>query len=280
MLYLISAIVSSALVSIFMRLGEEHIRNNMTMFVANYAVCAGLSAAFMPRLGLAGGEGAPFALGLGLLSGVMYLTSFAMFRWNIRMNGIVLSSTFMKLGVLVPTVMAITLFREGLRPMQALGIAGALAAILMIQLEKAPDDTGISGGKLWLLVLLLCGGFTDSLSNVYDKLGNSALKDHYLLVTFVTAMAAALLMALRGHEHPTLKDIGFGVLIGIPNYFSARFLLLALGSVSAVVTYPVYSTLTMVVIALSGVLLFHEQISRRKACAMAVILAALVLLNL
>ena len=51
MIYLILAIASSALISIFMRLSEQHIKNEMGMFMANYALCALLAVGFMDKSG-------------------------------------------------------------------------------------------------------------------------------------------------------------------------------------------------------------------------------------
>ena len=78
----------------------------------------------------------------------------------------------------------------------------------------------------------------------------------------------------------TGSDLLFGLLIGAPNYFSSRFLLLSLNDVPAVIAYPTYSVGTIVLIALLGVWLFHERLSRRQTLAMGMILAALALLNL
>ena len=66
----------------------------------------------------------------------------------------------------------------------------------------------------------------------------------------------------------------------MPNYFSARFLLLSLSAVPAVIAYPSYSVGTIVLIALVGKVFFKERLSRRQLVAMGVILAALILLNL
>ena len=46
MIYLISAIVSSATVSICMRFGEKHVKNEMGMFMTNYAFCIVCSLLF------------------------------------------------------------------------------------------------------------------------------------------------------------------------------------------------------------------------------------------
>ena len=87
-------------------------------------------------------------------------------------------------------------------------------------------------------------------------------------------------MGIRKKEQIGVKDILFGVLIGIPNYFSARFLLLALGSVPAVVAYPMCNVGTIVAISLAGAFLFRERIGKKKLAALALVVLALVLLNM
>ena len=72
----------------------------------------------------------------------------------------------------------------------------------------------------------------------------------------------------------------FGLLIGVPNYFSARFLLLALGDLAAVITYPVYSVGTILLVSMVSVLVWKERLSKQKKLALGVVLVALVLLNI
>ena len=280
MLYLFLAIASSAMVSICMRVSEKHVRNTMVMFTANYAVCLGLSRFFMGDIHLfMARDGMALAIALGLLSGLLYLVNFVLLQRNIRLNGVVLSSASMKLGaVLIPVIAAMLLFHEQMRWLQLVGAVLALAAILLINLEKGDVNQGHR--KIGLLILLIVSGVTDTMANLYDKTGTEALKNHYLFYTFLAALLLALTMALRKRETVKAPDVFSGVLIGIPNYFSARFILLALGQVPAVVVYPVYSVGTIVVIMLVGLAAFHEKLSRQKACAMALILIALAMLNL
>ena len=87
-------------------------------------------------------------------------------------------------------------------------------------------------------------------------------------------------MALLNKQKISFADIGSGLLIGIPNYYSARFLLLSLGYVPAVIAYPVYSAGTIMLTSIIGLLLFSEKLNAQKKLALVLILAALVLLNL
>lgn len=81
-------------------------------------------------------------------------------------------------------------------------------------------------------------------------------------------------------ERPDKYALLFGVLVGIPNFFSAKFLLMALNHLSAVIVYPTYSVATILVVTLAGVCLFKEQLRRLQWTALTVILAALVMLNI
>lgn len=298
MLYLVLAVVSSVLVSVLMRVSEKSVKNPMLLFVANYFVCILISIAYMgqitvdlhaPKIGT--------ALVLGICSGVLYLLGFVFLQYNIRKNGVVLSSTFMRLGVLVPTAMAVLVFHEKPNVTQLLGFLVAVAAILVMNLkmgeskdqsEKTADITEVSTEKkkvpgiVWLIILLLTGGFTDSLANVYDKAGNPDLKNQYLLFIFFVAFVCSFIGALlRGKKQkPKYRDFVWGFLIGIPNYFSARFLLLSLGQLPAILVYPAFNVATILVVTLVGVIGFKEKLEKNKVIALGMILLALVLLNI
>lgn len=289
MIYLILAIVSSSLISIFMRLSENHIKNEMGMFMANYALCAALAVGFMdksaPQL-LLGTHDQHLTVILGIITGAFFLGGFLFLKYNMKYNGIVLSSTFMKLGVLIPTIMAIVVFGEVPSVLQIVGIAIAIVAIIIINFEKEPHGSNSIGEskngnkKILLLVLLLLGGLGDSMSNIFEKLGPDSGKDGFLLLTFFTAFVITIAIVILGKKKLCKADILFGLLVGVPNYFSARFLLASLGSLEAVIVYPTFSVGTMVVVTIVGVIAFREKISKQKGLALGLIAVAIALLNM
>ena len=117
------------------------------------------------------------------------------------------------------------------------------------------------------------------MANVFDKIGDPAVKDYFLFYTFAAALVCSLVLMLARHERIGRWELLDGILIGIPNYFSARFLLLSLRHIPAVIVYPVISVGTIILVSLAGYLFFGESLSRRKLLAMGIILLALVLLN-
>ena len=72
----------------------------------------------------------------------------------------------------------------------------------------------------------------------------------------------------------------FGVLLGVPNFYSVRFLLDSLNTVPAVIAYPTFSVSTIMVVTLAGVAFFKEKLSKRQWIALGIILLALALLNI
>lgn len=279
MLFLILAVASSSLIAVAMRATEEKRRSAMGMFVVNYLVCSVISCLFAGRIAFFSPlPGFGRAMVLGSITGALYLLNFVLYRLNIEKNGMAMASTFMKLGVVISTLIAVVVFREVPSLLQVLGIVLAAASILMIHTEKA--EGGSSSGRWLLPLLLVLGGITDSMANVFDKTGDTAVRDYYLFYIFAAAFAISLLLLLFKRERIGRWEVISGILIGVPNYFSSRFLLLSLGSLPAVIVYPAVSVGTIAAVSLSGFLLFKESLSRRKLLAMAVIALALVLLNI
>lgn len=242
----------------------------------NYLTCAAVSVTFLRGGFIPRGEGAAFALALGLLGGALYLGALLLLQRNVRENGVTLSSAFMKLGVIVPTALGLTLFREPFNPARVGGILLTLAAIALLSGENGERR----GRRLTGLVLLmLCGGMADGLSKFYEAWGNPAMQGHFLCFVFSFAMLLCAGLCAWEGQRPTARDWLFGVLLGVPNYFSSRFLLLALDSVPASVAYPVFSCGTILLTALIGRLAFGERPGSRQFAAIALVLLALVLLN-
>ena len=104
---------SSALISIIMRLGESRIQNNISTLAVNYAVCLLLSLVYSAGSGaLATAVSDRMVIILGLISGFFYFGSFALYQYNIFRNGVLMTAAFMKLGVLVPVLLAVIAFGE------------------------------------------------------------------------------------------------------------------------------------------------------------------------
>ncbi len=275
MFYLLLAIAGSSMISILLRLSSGKIKANISMLAFNYLTCTILGiiyAGFDPAI--VHHSGFPAALGLGVVNGILLLVSFILMQSSVRKNGVVLTSIFTKLGLLVPVVLSVLVFREMPTWVQIIGFCVAVAAIIVINLQK---DTGRFDWSL--IILLLLAGGTDAMAKIYEALGPADLTDPYLLYSFGAAFVLCVSVVISKKERPGFREFLFGTLIGIPNFLSSKFLLSALATVPAVVAYPTFSVATLLVITLTGVLAFREKLKAHQWAALAAILVALVMLN-
>ncbi len=83
MLDLLMAVVSSAMVSILMRISEKYVRGNMVMFCANYTACMAISLIYMGGIrSLAFETGTEIAVILGAVTGFLYLAAFILLSFS------------------------------------------------------------------------------------------------------------------------------------------------------------------------------------------------------
>lgn len=275
MLDLLLAIGSSAAVSAMLRIGEARSRGMYARFAMNYASAALLAFLAMPVKAFPQ-TGYGTALGLGAAQGVMYLLTLVILQANIRKNGVILSATFARLGLIVPMVFAVAAFGEIPSGVQMLGFLLACGAIWMMRAGQ-PGKAASRGG---LLILLLCNGLTDSLAKIFEQTGSRNLDGWFLLITFLVALVVSLGMMVYRREKLGWREILYGCLVGIPNYGSVFFLLRALTHLPAVLVYPTYSAGTILAVSLIGAAAFRERLERRQWLGLGVILLALILLNL
>ncbi len=274
MIFLLLAIATSAMISLFMRLSTDKISNNYGMLAAGYLISAGLAAAHTDFTGFALPDMGT-AVAMGLVNGILYPMGLMLMQRNIQKSGVVLTSTFSRLGLVVTIILSILLFREMPTALQVAGMVLAVGAIIL-------SSGKMKGNKFQpgLLLSLVNMGMIDAWVKAFDAWGNSALSDQFLLLTFLTAALLCLGVMLYKKQRIGRWEILFGAAIAIPNYYNSRCLLLALQDIPGIILYPTYSVAALLTITVVGVCAFKERLSRRQWIAMGVILVALALLNL
>lgn len=160
MINLILAIISSSLVSIAMRVGEGRAKNNIGMLSVNYFICMILSIIYVGVGNLfQTGEGLGTAIGLGTINGFFYISSLVLFQNSVKQNGVVLSAIFMKLGIMMPLVISIVLFKEMPTVVQMFGFVIAIIAIVLINLKgkninsESAERTELGIAKVGLITI-------------------------------------------------------------------------------------------------------------------------------
>lgn len=275
MIYLILAIICSCTISIVMRISSKYVPNSYGMLCSNYLICF-LVGTFHVQNSIYTELAFNDTLGFGLLQGILYLVSFVLFQRSIQKNGMILSSLYMKLGVIVPLIISIFLFQELPSFFQWIAILLAMIAIIIMN----RDDQQSNYFHLSLVLLLLMNGLGDAMGKIFETYGDLSQSSLFLIYTFFFAFLLCILLCIKTKEKITFKMLLFGICIGIPNYYSSFFLLKALTYLPGIIVYPCFSIATILSITTVGMSVFKERLKFRQVIACLFILISLYLLNL
>ncbi len=151
MIYLILAIIGCSGMSLLLKIAEEKCQSYYGLMCINYfaaAVFAFLTISEKRMLLHLPGN----ILKISFITGVIYLLVLILCRYNISINGAILATTFMQLGVLVPVLLAVLLWKETMTGIQIAGSVVSLIAICMISYQS---DREKKDSILMLLLLLI-----------------------------------------------------------------------------------------------------------------------------
>ncbi len=215
---------------------------------------------------------------IGGVSGIFFYLSFIYYQKSVKENGVGISGTIAKLGILIPMILSIIIWKEIPSIVQWLGIVLAMGSILTIDISEKPiDNFDIKPG---LILLFVFGGLAEFSNKIYQKYALNEFKDVFLFAIFFVAFLVSIYFTLKQNKKINRRDIFTGFAVGIPNLFSSYFLILALETINTSVAFPIYSAGSIVLINIGGYLIFKEKILRKNKIAILLTVLALVLINI
>lgn len=219
-----------------------------------------------------------WAVLIGVTGGVFFFLSLIYYQKSVKENGASLSGTFGKLGILVPMIFSVLLWKEIPRPFQWVGIFVALFSIIYSNISYDEDkSTSVS---LTLILLFLFGGMAEFQNKLFQKYALIEYKDVFLFVIFFTAFMLSLYFVIKSEEKIMKKELFIGFLVGIPNLFSSYFLIMALNSIATSIAFPVYSAGIIIFISVGEVLLYKEKLAKKNKIAIGLVVLSLILINI
>lgn len=303
MFYLMLAIICSASIALIFKYTEKINANRYVITSANYFIAFAISLFMIVYKGLLSGinRELSFAEDVSLLSGnsghilssyssilwgliiggifgSFFFLSFVYYQKSINENGVGISGTIAKLGILIPMIFSIVIWKEFPSSIQWVGIILSLVSILIVNLsQKSLEKLDI---KPTIILLFLFGGMAEFSNKFYQKYALNEYKDIFLFALFFVAFLISIFYTFRKKGAITKKDILTGFAVGIPNLFSSYFLILSLATLKTSVVFPIYSAGSIVLINIGGFLIFKEKIARKNQVAIVLTVIALVLINL
>jgi drug/metabolite transporter (DMT)-like permease len=273
---LLLTIICTTAIGVAVKVAETRIASRMAMLLGNYITAASLSFIiwFASSAATAAGDAPaiPFSLSraawvMAPIGGFIFAFNFFLMIVAIKKRGVALPVTLMRLSAIVPISASMLLFAERPAVIQIAGMIGALAAAVMMSLgveggeeAAAPVKTSAFFLAVMSLGLLLCFGLADLIMKLFERLGYPGEKPLFLAVLFgFAALFVAMVMALK-LTRPELSDLGWGVVLGVPNLFASYFIVSALADLPAYIVFPAVAAGTVMLITLIAGFIFKERI--------------------
>lgn len=289
MIFLVLSLLCSVLLGFIFKLYGRFGVDSFQAIVFNYITCVLFGTWYAGRIPLGpapGDEGLwlPYALGLG----AVFITGFTTAALTVRYFGVTVSQIMQKMSILVTVPFALLVYHESAGWGKILGVVMAIAAIVLVNWPKtgaASGDATSRNGRLWIpLVTWFLAGIIE-ITFLWVQGEKYAAPDNvnFISTVFGTAGALGLVVALWGWLNRRMawswRNVIGGIVLGIPNFGSMYFLLLALGSgLEGSFVFPVTNMGIILVTTAGALLFFHEKLSKMNWLGIALSVLAIALM--
>jgi drug/metabolite transporter (DMT)-like permease len=272
MLSVLLCVLASGSLLLILRLAKAAKITLLPMIVTNYITCVTCGFFFVPdyfsQIETLSNK---LPLVIGWFHGVLFVSLFFLIGKASQQIGVAYTAMITRVSVLFPTLLSILVYQETMNGWGWLGIILTLVAIILLHWKYISGATLVErkGAKrLFILsaILFLGTGLADAIFKVIDFHFGKQINDHlYTLTVFQSAaLMGTLVVLLRFMQNRLqfkLKDFLWGILLGVPNYFSVVFLFWALEVLPGPVFFPINHIGVLIFVSLVGIFYFKERFS-------------------
>ena len=202
-----------------------------------------------------------------MIIGTLFIIIFNFYAFGIQKAGVAVTTVANRMSLIIPVCAALILYPEENTFTLLKGIAFFLALTGIYLSSTKGGKLSFDKKYLWLIILVFVGqGISDSIFNDFaQKFPNEGSYLFFMVLFFMASISGILILSgrsIRARNPLQLKSIFWGVIFGIPNFFSLVFLLKALGSISSSIVFPIVGMGVVISSSLIGLLLFQEKLTR------------------
>ena len=202
----------------------------------------------------------PFSVFIGFI----FIFTFILFALSSQKAGVAITAVFSKMSVVIPVIAGIFLYSETLNLFIIFGIISTFVAFILIFYKKGKNKIQISIIIL-PIIIFFANGLIDTLLKYVEH--HHILKDYTIFITmiFITAFLIGAIISIykyfKTKQGFTIQSIVGGTFLGILNYATTYFMLLAMNQFQSNVLFPIQNVGIVMLSALLGLILFREKLS-------------------
>lgn len=251
----------------FKLIGKYNV-DNLQAITINYITAGFLSFTLAPEIpavsSIIKSDWFFYAAGVG----VMFILVFNLLALASQKIGMGISTVANKMSLVIPIIAAVILFEgETMTALKVMGIILALAGVYFTTMSGAKLNFDIK--YLWLILVIFFGqGLADVLFNCAKEwYVDASLNGLFFIVIFLSAGIVGLMKLIpkliNGSSKFALKNILWGIALGVPNFLTLWFFFRSLDSGQLEVSQvnPIYNIGVVVISSLIGFIFFKEKLS-------------------
>ncbi|MBT6815418.1 MAG: DMT family transporter [Flavobacteriales bacterium] len=208
-----------------------------------------------------------------IIIGSLFIIVFNFYAFGIQKVGIAVTTVANKMSLIIPVCAALILYpNEEFTSLK--GIAFILALVGIYLSSTKSGKLSFDKKYLWLIILVFVGqGISDAIFNDFAQSFKEVLeKESYLFfmtLFFFASISGILILSgksIISNNTLQLKSLFWGIIFGIPNFFSLVFFLKALNDpeLSSSIVFPLVSMGVIVSSSIIGMILFKEKLSKNN----------------
>lgn len=267
MIYLLLSVLSSSVIFVIFKLFQKFGVNSLQAIIINYFFASLVGfLGFIEKSDVYLVSSQLWFPGT-LILGALFIIVFNLAAITTQRSGLSVVSVATKMSVAIPVFFGVILYNESTGTMKILGI---LLALIAVYLTSIKSTTGIKIKKenlIFPLLVFIGSGIIDTtikyLETTYVSLTHVALFSTTIFaVAGCIGIGILIFQAAMGKLRIKGKNILGGIILGIPNYFSIYFLVLALRSegFESSAVFTINNVAIVLVSTFLGIALFKERL--------------------
>ena len=288
MIVLLLSILSSSAIYIAFKLFGKYKITTLNALIVNYFTAFILGLSLQDQLSISELLETPqkdwFYGSMAL--GVMFILVFSLMVITTQKGGMSVVSVASKMSVAIPVLFVIVYYDEPLGPLKIIGILMALVSVYLVSVRRRDGLSIDMKFFIFPLLVFLGSGLIESsikfLENTYvPDLEISLFSANTFLFACLTGSLVFGFRALSGKAKFSWKDILGGVLLGIPNYFSIYFFILALriDGLDSSSIFIINNVSIVLLSTLLGIICFKEKISPKNWIGIGIAILSILLIT-
>lgn len=270
MINIIYTILLFNVLIIIFKMFEKYKIDNLQALIVNYLTAAGCSYFFLEQdLSLNQVLNSEWIYH-AIIIGTLFIIVFNFYALGTQKVGVAVSTIANKMSLIFPVSAALILYpNEEFTFLK--GIAFILAFIGIYLSSTKTGKLNFNKKYLWLIMIVFIGqGMSDAIFNDFVQKFPEEGGYLFFMTLFIVASISGTLILLgrsfKGRGSLKLKSIFWGVMFGVPNFFSLLFFLESLSdpNLNSSIVFPLVSMGIIVNSGFIGSLIFKEKLSRNN----------------